>query len=479
MAGTIPDRGDRPHPRRCAGRVDRDDARVRRPSRSALTALLLAAPLVMLFAVPLRAQQPVMPVMTYDPLNGLDPDGRIPKPELPGDLPNPERWRYTPPGRIKPGDTLDRFLVSSFVSPIVFREEDIGFGGGFALTDVDFRDQRYREFANIVMTYSEEGQQAYRINWSRWLNVIDLDNGGVLREERGRLYARAGYEKTLTRRFFGFGSRTPESNETSYTEELSHTGFGIRMSLPDPGSDWVMRVDMQGEHHNLAEGRVSGVPSTDQAYPGAFADGDDLDQLWLLSSVGWDTRDSLHQPYEGQRLGISANVAWSSGGEFGGVLGADAQQVFQLPPLLHRGAHGHEENPPTDVLAFGAFVQDTVGDLPFYSLPTLGGTHTLRGYIQNRFTDRAAAHFTAEYRISLISRGITFTDTIRIERIGLGFFYDCGTVADGIEHLDDGRFLDSYGFGLRLAFSREAVFRIEWGYSDEGTNVTLAFGNSF
>lgn len=450
---------------------------MRRSLRFAFPSLLLAATTVAQIEPPPLPQPTV--VADYDPLRGLDADGRIPKPEIPPDIEHPERWRYTPAGRIKPGNVLDRFLVSSFLSPIVFREEDIGFGGGFALTDVDFRSQRYREFANIVMTYSEEGQQAYRMFWSRWLHVRDLPDGGVLREERGRLYARGGYEKTLTRRFFGFGSRTLEGAETSYTEELTHVGFGTRLSLPDPGSDWLLRVDAQAEHHGLSMGRVSTVPSTEQVFSSEFADGDGVDQLWLLTNFGYDTRDSLHQPYEGKRAALSANFAYGSGGEVGGILGLDAQHVFALPPLLHRGAHGREENPPTDVLAFGAFVQDTVGDLPFYSLPTLGGTHTLRGYIQNRFTDRAAAHASVEYRIQLIPRGITFTDTIRIERIGLGVFYECGTVAHGIEDLHDGRFLDSYGFGLRLAFSREATFRVDFGYGDEGSNFTLAFGNSF
>jgi hemolysin activation/secretion protein len=124
-------------------------------------------------------------------------------------------------------------------------------------------------------------------------------------------------------------------------------------------------------------------------------------------------------------------------------------------------------------------VQDTVGTLPFYSLPTLGGTHTLRGYIQNRFTDRAAAHAAAEYRVNLIPRGFAFTDTVRIERIGLGVFYEGGTVAPGAEDLHDARYLDSYGLGFRIAFSREAVFRVDWGFSEEGLNFTLAFGNTF
>lgn len=431
---------------------------------------------ILFLAAALTAQDTEPP---FNPRAGMDANGRIPKPDLPPDLQHPERWRYTPAARIKPGNVLERFLVSSFLSPVIFREEDIGFGGGFALTDVDFRSQRYKEFANILMTYSEEGQQAYRINWSRWLNHRELPDGGVLREERGRLYGRLGYEKTLTRRFFGLGSRTTEATETSYTEELTGVGFGVRTSLPEAGSDWLLRADLQFEHHGLSRGRVSTVPSTDDLFAPAFLDGDGIDQAWLLTSFGYDTRDSLHQPYAGVRLGGHANIAYGSGGEWGAIVGLDGQHVFALPPLLHNGGVGREENPPTDVLAFGAFFQDTVGVLPYYSLPTLGGTNTLRGYIQNRFTDRAATHFSAEYRVNLIERGITFTDTVRIERIGVGIFYDCGTVAPGIEDFADGRFLDSYGFGFRMAFSREAVFRVEWGYGDEGTNFTLAFGNSF
>ena len=78
-----------------------------------------------------------------------------------------------------------------------------------------------------------------------------------------------------------------------------------------------------------------------------------------------------------------------------------------------------------------------------------------------------------------MERGYAFTDTVRIERIGLAFFYDGGTVAEGWDDLDSGRYIDSYGAGLRLAFSREAVFRVDVGYGDEGSNMTIAFGNAF
>ncbi|MGC6489585.1 MAG: BamA/TamA family outer membrane protein [Planctomycetota bacterium] len=426
---------------------------------------------------PPRAQR-----QQYDPYRGMDFSGRIPKPEFPDDLEKPERWRYSPPARIKPGGMFERFWVSSFVSPIVFREEDIGFGGGLALTDIDFLSDNYRQFANIVTTYSAEGQQAYRFNWSRWLNHREMPDGGIIREERGRLYARGGYSRTLTRRFFGFGSRAPESNETSYTEDLTQAGFGVRLPVPDDGSDWVARADVDFQHHGLSSGRVSAVPSTNNylpAFQDAFEDGDGVNQLWLTTRLAWDTRDSLSQAYRGERVGVSAATAWQRGGEWGSIVTLDAQRVLPVPPLFHRGGVGREENPPTDVIAIGCFVQDTVGELPFYSLPTLGGAGTLRGFIQNRFTDRAALHVSAEYRVNIIERGYAFTDTIRLERIGVALFYDGGTVASDWDDLDGGRFLSSYGAGLRLAFSREAVFRVDVGYGAEGSNLTIAFGNAF
>ena len=409
----------------------------------------------------------------------MDQTGRIPKPDLPADLLRPERWRYTPPARIKPGGLLDRFLVSSFVSPIIFREEDIGYGGGLAITDIDFRNRNFSEFANIVGTYSTEGQQTFGVNWSKWLNHRSLPNGGIIREERGRIYAHGGYSKTLTRRFFGFGSRTPESGETSYTQELTEIGGGIRVPLPDPGSDWLARIDVSAQHHGLSTGRASNVASTDDVYGSTFSDGDGISQLWLTGSFGWDTRDSLSQAYRGERLNFSLATALQSAGEWGAVIALDGQHVMKIPPLFHRGGSGLEENPPTDVIAVGFALQDTVGELPFYSMPSLGGAHTLRGYIQNRFTDRSTASMSVEYRINLIERGYAFTDTVRIERVGLAFFYDGGTLASDIDRLDTGRYIDSYGFGLRVAFSREAMFRLDIGYGDEGSNLTIAFGNAF
>jgi hypothetical protein len=416
----------------------------------------------------------------YDPLLGMEESGRIPKVRLPEDLLEPTRWRYIPEGRIMPGNVFQRLLVSSFVSPQIFFQEDVGLGGGIALTDIDFREQRRREFLGAFLTYTTEGQERYRLVWRRWLHHREIPEGGVAVEERSFLAAAGGYQRTLTRRFFGLGPDTSESAESSYTDEVADGGLRADLALPGPGGDWIATMGVRGEHHNLAPGRVSGVPTTDQAFPALFQEADGVSAAYLTAGIRYDTRDSQHQPYSGWRLGVVADAApWQSDGSLGAVLTAYGSAVFRVPPLFHGGGDLQEENPPTDTIALGFQVDTTVGDLPFYDLPSLGGASTLRGYIANRFTDESAWHAVAEYRFWVIPRGFRLTRTIRVERVGLAIFGELGTVAPSLGDLPQARVHASYGVGLRISLERVATFRTDVGFSDEGTNLTVAFGLSF
>ena len=176
---------------------------------------------------------------------------------------------------------------------------------------------------------------------------------------------------------------------------------------------------------------------------------------------------------------IADATPWQSDGSLGAVVTAYGSVVFRVPPLFHSGGDAREENPPTDTIALGFQVDTTVGDLPFYDLPSLGGSSTLRGYIANRFTDDSAWHAVAEYRFWVIPRGFRLTRTIRIERVGLALFGELGTVAPSLGDLPEARIHASYGVGLRISLERLAVFRADLGFSDEGTNLTVAFGLSF
>ncbi|HET9489064.1 MAG TPA: BamA/TamA family outer membrane protein [Methylomirabilota bacterium] len=416
----------------------------------------------------------------HDPLQGMDPSGRIPKVSLPEDLPNPERWRYLPEGRIKPGNVFERFLVSSFIAPQFFYEQDIGAGGGIALTDIDFRNERRREFLGAFVSYTTEGQQKYRVIWRRWHHHRNLPEGGVLVEERSRIDAFGGYEKSLTRRFFGLGPDTREGDETSYTDEVFDLGVRGDLALPRAGGDWIATLGARGEHHNLAPGRVSGRPTTDEAFPDLFAAGDDVASFTVSAGLRYDTRDSQHQPHAGWQLGLFVDAPlWQSSGDPGAVATAYGNVAFRVPPLLHRGGDEREEHRPTDTLALGLSVQASTGDLPFYERPSLGGPDTLRGYIANRFTDDASWHAVAEYRFWIIPRGFAVTETIRIERVGMALFGEVGTVADSVDELPAAQIHTSYGLGLRFSLERTALFRADVGFSKEDVNVTVGFGLSF
>jgi len=416
----------------------------------------------------------------YDPWAGMDRDGRIPKVELPDDIDNPQRWRYIPEGRIKPGNIFQRFLVSTFIVPFVFANGDVGVGGGASLTDIDFRRQRRREFAGIAASYTSKGQQNYAISWRRMLKTRDLPSGGVIQEERSWLRIRLGYSKTLTRRFFGFGPDTRAVDESSYTDEAVLLGLHWASSMPKPVDDLVVEVGTNIQLHNLSAGTVQGVPPTPIAFPGTFFRWDDYNFMTFTTEVRWDTRDAQRNPYRGHTLGARVDAPLiQTNWDTGAVFTIFANKVFKVPGLFHDGGDPDEQHPPTDTLAFGAFSQATVGTIPFYVQPTLGGRSTLRGYIQGRWRDRASWHASAEYRFWVIPRGIPITQNIRIERIGLALFYDVGAVAPDVPGIFSSKVSMSYGPGVRVSLERSAIFRFDFGFSDEGWNYAAGFGLTF
>ena len=424
----------------------------------------------------------VTPPAVFDPWRGIDPDGRIPATVRPDDLPNPERWRYIPEGRLKPGNVFQRFLVSSMIAPFVFYDGDVGTGFGVALVDIDFREQRRREFAGAFLSYTTEGQQNYTFVWRRWLHHRELPGGGVLVEERSRVRAEGGYSRSLTRRFFGLGPKTHESDETSYRDSLGYFDIGIDRALPDPGDNLVLSFGISGEWHDLGNGHVSGAPNTSEVFPALFDAADPSAIGSLHAGIRWDTRDSQINAYHGWFVEGDVDAALlQGGGDVGAVWGLSGGRIFPLPGLFHDGGDSDEENAPTDVLAMALRTHLTSGDLPFFALPSLGGSEEMRGFIEGRWRDRASWDVSLEYRFWLLPRGfpIPFTDTIRVERFGAAIFYEAGAVAQDFTGIFGSRVRSSYGIGLRASLERAAPFRVDIGFSQDGVNVSAGFGLSF
>lgn len=467
----------------------------RRASRRVLEAVAVAT-LASAVAIPLAlalpgraaaqegAPQSAAPEVesVYDPYRGMDADGRIPKVDKARYVEKPERWRYIPEGRIKPGNFFRRFLVSSFALPLFFHNADVGTGLGVALTDIDFRNQRRREFMGGFFSYTTEGQQSYTLRWRRWLKHVDVEGGGVLQEERSYVSAGGGYRKTLTRRFFGIGPTTNEDDESSYTDEVGFFDLGLSHSLPGAFDDFVLEVGARAEGHWLDHGRVGGHPSMENVpdFRFLFDEADQYALGWLGAGLRWDTRDSQRNPYRGTAIGAAADAAL---GQTGGRVGATylifADQVLPVWPIFHDGGTADEENPPTDTLAFHFESRLSSGDLPFFARPTLGGSEIQRGFIEGRWRDDAAWTAAAEYRFWVLPRGFPVWRHIRVERLGAAVFYEVGGVGEDAAALFHESLIQSYGVSARLTVERAAIFRADFGFSDEGFNFSAGFGLSF
>lgn len=447
-------------------------------------ARLARSPLLLLLWLPLGglAQDAVAPVdsRSNDPTAGINEDGSIPRRPMPPGLNAPERWRYVPEGRLVEGSILDRFMISTFAIPVFFYQEDLGLGMGLNLTDINFLDSRRRQLLNLAATYSTEGQQSYAAFW-RWLpRHEEVQGGGVVFEERSLLAVGGGYKVTLTNRFFGFGPESDEDDESNYSDERSGLGVTFSNSFPRGGDPLIYSLAVLGEYRNLGQGHDSDSPSTDDVFPALFDEADGYAILWLKGGLRWDTLDSTANPYRGFALGVDADFAAAqTHGNSGAIFKVWGSGALKVPSPFHDGGSPEEENPPTDTIAVGLFLQTTAGELPFWALPNLGGANTLRGYVARRFTDRVAWHAVVEWRFWPIPRGIKFTDSFRIERLGMALFLEAGSVASRLDTLTLEDLPWSGGVSFRMALERTTLFRVDIGGSPEGAQVTIAYGLSF
>ncbi len=51
----------------------------------------------------------------------------------------------------------------------------------------------------------------------------------------------------MTRRFFGLGPDTQETDETNYTDEVTFASLGIELALPRAGDNWILTAALGGE----------------------------------------------------------------------------------------------------------------------------------------------------------------------------------------------------------------------------------------
>jgi len=105
--------------------------------------------------------------------------------------------------------------------------------------------------------------------------------------------------------------------------------------------------------------------------------------------------------------------------------------------------------------------------VPFFLMPTLGGSRTLRGLQSNRLRGEDAVLFQVEYRWEAAPQ------------LEFALFVDSGTVSDRDDDLSLRHLNTSYGIGGRIKSSRSTLLRIDLAKSDETFRVLFRFGAAF
>jgi outer membrane protein assembly factor BamA len=105
--------------------------------------------------------------------------------------------------------------------------------------------------------------------------------------------------------------------------------------------------------------------------------------------------------------------------------------------------------------------------IPFYLLPVVGGSEDLRGYREFRYRDRDSLVFNLEYRWEAFSG------------LDLALFGDAGNVFPKAGDIQLDKLKTSYGLGFRFNTDRSVFWRIDIGFSPEGTRTFVKFNHVF
>lgn len=199
-------------------------------------------------------------------------------------------------------------------------------------------------------------------------------------------------------------------------------------------------------------------PSTASVFPGeaAIARVDQPDYLHGELSVTADTRDHRSHPMRG---GLYRG-SWTRFSD------RDAGN-FSFQRIEAEGAQFVSTRNAQVTLAVRGWLaaSDTAEghEVPFYMLPSLGGSNTLRSFANYRFHDRHLLLANVEVRLALLTH------------LDAAIFMDAGNVAARMADLNlDKR---SIGGGVRLHSGKSTFARLDIAHGVEGWRVTINTGD--
>lgn len=297
---------------------------------------------------------------------------------------------------------------------------------------------------SVGANISQLGQQLLATNFDVYFNKV-----------RSRLNGRVGYE-IKPQRYYGVGPNTREDDEVWYTPEYLKIGVSYFHRLIETEEGQGFTLGGRLEYWNTTMQPNDSIPPSNFAPPLGWNGG--LSQgLGLV--LTYDTRDNAYFPRKNMYVEVRSM-------SYPKIFGADFE--YNRTWLDLRG-YVHADVFKDMVFAGQLLFDVTIGNAPFYDLPTYGGDQQMRGILRGRYMDRSAVVGQLEMRTHIWWV------------LGLSAFVAAGDVYPSPRLMSLAHTKIAGGAGLRVYLDKEAgmIGRIDVGWSEWGTAGYLTFSEAF
>lgn len=260
--------------------------------------------------------------------------------------------------------------------------------------------------------------------------------------------------------FFGIGNDSALAARTSYSFES--TGISGRVALKPVR--WLRFGSEIGYvTPTIASGTDPRFPSIEELFTDAEAPGLAVQPAFLYKNLFFqiDYRDQPGNPRSGG-LWQATYGAWNENElnqyDFGRV---DMEAAHFFPIFDKKRVFA--------LRVVASYVNNDPGNrVPFYYLPYIGGSNSVRGFREFRFRDENVIFMNAEYRWEAFAG------------LDMALFFDMGEARPDWEDIDFKDAKTSYGIGFRFNTYRNVFMRLDIGAGGrEGTRIFFKFGPAF
>ncbi|WP_338225790.1 BamA/TamA family outer membrane protein [Algoriphagus confluentis] len=268
-------------------------------------------------------------------------------------------------------------------------------------------------------------------------------------ENRHLLYGEIGWYDYVYF-YFGQGMNVTDATEEVYSAKFPRLRINYARNL---GRNWYLGAGLRFDDMDIFEVQEDGALAV-----GSLVGSDGGRNSGLGPLVLFDSRDDQLYPEKGSYFeGAIHGYGKALGGQFAYTrIFADFRKILPLGK--------------NQVLAGQAFSELTIGEVPFFALPMLGGNRLLRGLFEGKYREKNLLALQAEYRYRFLTRW------------GLVAFGGLGNVFSEENPLQIQLSKVAYGAGGRFQLNqtKKLNLRLDIAHSPgEPIQFYLTFGEAF